>query len=143
MIAQTVIICLLVKILMGISWFSILLFLIFVGGLIILFTYIASLTPNRYNILSPSQVYIYSFLTYFLLVLLFLCYIYRYTTPFSSLTLTFPISTAQNFTFKIYSTSFIRIILRLFVYLLLRLFIVVFIILINQGPLRNINKPSS
>jgi NADH-ubiquinone oxidoreductase chain 6 len=128
-IVQTLLVCLIIKVIFNRSWFSFLLFLVFVGGLIILFIYVVSLTPNKAFILQvPSSIntIILLILTIFILIILFNYQVYSYQI----------VSSVSAKTLKLFSSSSIWVTLTRITYLLLILLIVAEIIIINKRPLR-------
>nr|YP_009749700.1 NADH dehydrogenase subunit 6 [Sinolapotamon patellifer]QII91834.1 NADH dehydrogenase subunit 6 [Sinolapotamon patellifer] len=121
-------------------WFSYILFLIFLGGMLVLFIYVASLASNE--IFLPSF-----FLTFFtlifvmLMILLFFLLDPIFISVFSNL----PNSSINNFSSTTYITSWIfntpSMYFTIFIisYLLLVLLVVVKIINLYKGPLRLMN----
>nr|YP_010990322.1 NADH dehydrogenase subunit 6 [Sinolapotamon cirratum]WOW98738.1 NADH dehydrogenase subunit 6 [Sinolapotamon cirratum] len=121
-------------------WFSYILFLIFLGGMLVLFIYVASLASNE--IFLPSF-----FLTFFtlifmvLLILLFFLLDPIFISNFSDL----PNSSINNLSSTNYITSWIfntpSMYFTIFIisYLLLALLVVVKIINLYKGPLRLMN----
>nr|YP_010164066.1 NADH dehydrogenase subunit 6 [Nanhaipotamon hongkongense]QRK27355.1 NADH dehydrogenase subunit 6 [Nanhaipotamon hongkongense] len=121
-------------------WFSYILFLIFLGGMLILFIYVASLASNE--IFLPSL--ILSFFSLILTVSLFLLFFFLdpiFISSFSNL----PNSTVNIYSSTAHITSWIfnnpSMYFTIFIisYLLLTLLVVVKIINLYKGPLRLMN----
>nr|YP_010384973.1 NADH dehydrogenase subunit 6 [Amusiotheres obtusidentatus]UPL64973.1 NADH dehydrogenase subunit 6 [Amusiotheres obtusidentatus] len=117
-------------------WFSYILFLIFLGGMLILFIYVASLASNEYFLFSMVS------LTMFLLILVTFTITFFSTdqmifstfTPFLS-SFIFSSSTPLNINW-IYNKPFMNLTVFIIIYLLLTLIVVVKIINLFKGPLR-------
>nr|YP_010155129.1 NADH dehydrogenase subunit 6 [Oregonia gracilis]QQX28747.1 NADH dehydrogenase subunit 6 [Oregonia gracilis] len=121
-------------------WFSYILFMIFLGGMLVLFIYVASLASNE----PFSFSFIYFFISLLILVLILLvCMIMDpiLLTDFSSLP-TSSINTNLStplITSWIYSNSNMMFTLFIIFYLLLTLIVVVKITNLFKGPLRLMN----
>nr|YP_010952875.1 NADH dehydrogenase subunit 6 [Quadrella coronata]WMQ53295.1 NADH dehydrogenase subunit 6 [Quadrella coronata] len=121
-------------------WFSYILFMIFLGGMLVLFIYVASLASNEYFFISFKMFKFY----FFILMLLTLLYFFLdpLFTPFLS---SLPSSSIYNYASTpsniswIYSTSFMKFTLFIIMYLLLTLIVVVKIANFTKGPLRLLN----
>nr|YP_009564030.1 NADH dehydrogenase subunit 6 [Ombrastacoides huonensis]QAX91380.1 NADH dehydrogenase subunit 6 [Ombrastacoides huonensis] len=141
LLVQTSLICLLSGLSSPSFWFSYILFLIFLGGLLIIFIYVASLASNE-----PFKLYFKSFSILLLLTLL---------SAFSLLTLLDPlISPSQvslyapsiffnkninptlSATMMIYSSTSSPLTVLMILYLLFTLIVVVKIISVPASPLR-------
>nr|YP_009509627.1 NADH dehydrogenase subunit 6 [Cranuca inversa]AUN45044.1 NADH dehydrogenase subunit 6 [Cranuca inversa] len=131
---------LLISITLGLSsfsfWFSYILFLIFLGGMLVLFIYVASIASNEAFI--PSTLYIV-----ITLVSLFFSFLFIIFDPFlisSSSSLpwsSFSISNSIPFTISwIYNIPSMNFTIFIICYLLLMLIIVVKIVNLFKGPLR-------
>jgi len=132
-LAQTLVICLLSWSMVKISWFSYILFLIFLGGLIVLFIYITRLASNeKFEINTKEIVYLFlslsGWITFFLLLVFF-----NIEIPIESLIL-------RNSLKIIFSLNNIIISSTVIIYLLLTLLVAVYIASIFEGPLRNLTK---
>lgn len=128
---QALIVCLLIFLLSPTSWFSFILFLVFMGGLIVLFIYISRLASNEKfnlnlwnNISNPLPVIT-------IMMLLFLC---LNSQPSVKVFMACP----QKFIFKIYSPSIAPITSMTILYLLLALIIIVSITSLKEGALRQL-----
>nr|YP_003359520.1 NADH dehydrogenase subunit 6 [Gandalfus yunohana]ACC62354.1 NADH dehydrogenase subunit 6 [Gandalfus yunohana] len=118
-------------------WFSYILFMIFLGGMLVLFIYVASLASNEFFSFSLS-----TFMFYFLTLLIFtiMCFyldpilVSNYSSlPSSSLCL--QMSTIKIVSW-IYSNTMMSFTLFIVMYLLLTLIVVVKITNLFKGPLR-------
>nr|AGI51669.1 NADH dehydrogenase subunit 6 [Xya japonica]APD14940.1 NADH dehydrogenase subunit 6 [Tridactylus sp. NS-2016] len=130
--------------LMSSFWFSYITFLIFIGGVLILFTYITSISSNEMFFFSSKffVMIILSTITVFLLI------IYLYMHDFSSLlkssdkTIFNPVFDSMNnlFLLKIFHKPTSMMTIFLVMYLFLALMVVSKIINTSHGPLRqNLN----
>nr|QEJ81989.1 NADH dehydrogenase subunit 6 [Tubuca paradussumieri] len=117
-------------------WFSYILFLIFLGGMLVLFIYVASIASNEVFIPSASYLIFFILAAFFSLTLLF---IDPLMTPSSS---SLPWSSSSISTSTpaiiswIYNTPSMNFTIFIICYLLLMLIIVVKIINLFKGPLR-------
>nr|AAP14658.1 NADH dehydrogenase subunit 6 [Pachypsylla venusta] len=129
LLTQIIVVCLISRILSHSSWISLTLFLVIVGGLMILFLYTTSIYSNqRFNIINMKPTIFYTMLISPLLIL------------------------QNNFLFKIEYTCLINITSKeyiklflpmnmvssttMFFYLLLVLFIMIFMLNYPSGPMR-------
>lgn len=129
-LAQTITLCLLIWTFNKIRWFSYILFLIFLGGLMVLFIYISSLASNEIfslNLKRTISTYFYS--TIILTIILITLVNQTKTQEFSSPEKRFRI---------IFSYSIALPTITTIIYLLLTLIVVVKITSKYEGPLRNI-----
>lgn len=142
---QTLIICLISGILIKTYWFSYILFLTFIGGLLVLFIYVSRIASNE--LFKPS----FNFKIIFL-ISLFIIFIYQILYKnnlfwlnlsinsdidnFNSLRLFIENENKINLT-KLYNTQTFIIILILIIYLFITLIAVVKITNIFYGPLRS------
>lgn len=118
-------------------WFSYVLFLIFLGGILVLFIYVASLASNEIFLFSFPVFLIYFFL--FLTITFLIIYLDPLITSYFSLaspsSIELSLSTPQ-FTMWLYSQNSINFTLFIISYLLLTLVVVIKIINLFKGPLR-------
>nr|YP_010586521.1 NADH dehydrogenase subunit 6 [Pseudostenophylax fumosus]UZZ44322.1 NADH dehydrogenase subunit 6 [Pseudostenophylax fumosus] len=132
--------CLLILItgIMGYSfWMSYIMFLTFIGGLLVLFIYISSLTPNKNFLLNYKKI------TLILLTVILMSLIINIQPIIMNLEMT-PALTSMKFMnientthlANFYSKNEMWMILILMNYLLLALIISTKIILLNAGPMR-------
>nr|AGC22268.1 NADH dehydrogenase subunit 6 [Prionotropis hystrix] len=143
-IIQTLLIGLTTGTLMESFWLSYILFLTFLGGMLVLFIYITSIASNEmFQFKSISVVLtgiMWLMLTTSLILLNKSLYIDLYKNSDSSLTNS--IMNYQEMTLslsKIYNNPTFTITMMMMVYLFLTLLAVVKITNINQGPIRKIN----
>lgn len=129
-IIQSLVICSSIFILSHYRWFSLIIFLIFIGGLIVLFIYIARLASNE--IFSINLKFILS-ISLISLIILVLLKIILPSSSFYHSSLAFKLSI-----FPIYSESFYSPTLIIMIYLLLTLIITVNIIKLYEAPIRSI-----
>nr|QTZ19004.1 NADH dehydrogenase subunit 6 [Manota sp. WQY001] len=72
LLIQTFIICLMMGLMMKTFWFSYILFLIFLGGMLILFMYVTSLTSNEMFSMSKNLIFIFMLIFMYLLIILYI-----------------------------------------------------------------------
>jgi len=133
LIFQTFLICCFLKLILRTSWFSLILFLIFIGGLIVIFLYITRLAANNIIINLNTTTYILFLLTFMISTTFIFIHIKHTTIHQENFNLT-------DLIFKIYSSLNQFIIIIIILYLLLVLLICVNIILTDRGPLRTFNQ---
>nr|YP_010626113.1 NADH dehydrogenase subunit 6 [Sininocellia gigantos]WBK02937.1 NADH dehydrogenase subunit 6 [Sininocellia gigantos] len=134
LIMQTLLISLISGFLNNIYWFSYILFIIMIGGMMILFIYMTSLASNEKFIFSSLWFFI-NFITFFSLILLIM-WIFPYEFNIINL------NNEQNLIFnlnKLYNMNSKNITLISIIYLLITLIIVIKITNKNLGPLRQKN----
>nr|YP_010175312.1 NADH dehydrogenase subunit 6 [Friesea gretae]QSL98430.1 NADH dehydrogenase subunit 6 [Friesea gretae] len=130
---QAILICLTVKSMISISWFSFILFLVFIGGLMILFIYIVSLASNSNLIISYNKFLVTTLIVISVFIVL---WVFLNDKNFNlSKTIFLEIN---QWLFKMYSNLSANTIMLIMLYLLLTLLITVSIILKKSGPLRSI-----
>nr|YP_010463419.1 NADH dehydrogenase subunit 6 [Peltoperlopsis sagittata]UUK29395.1 NADH dehydrogenase subunit 6 [Peltoperlopsis sagittata] len=145
LLLQTLVICLITGLISQSYWFSYILFLVFLSGLLILFIYVSSLASNE--MFSLSSPYLFMNLIPLTLVTLTISLtdpmpwmnnILNSDTMFNLLTYSSMEETSQSL-LKLYNQPTSMITLMLVIYLLLTLVIIVKITSIFQGPLRQKN----
>jgi len=129
-LAQTAIVSVMIWFYSSTRWFSFILFLIFVGGLIVLFVYIVSLASNEKFNLSFNRLIIISSL---MLIILFFSGLNRQDLLFET-----KFESSILLVNKIYSINAAPLILITIIYLLYTLIVVVKIIETFEGPLRSL-----
>nr|UYK52102.1 NADH dehydrogenase subunit 6 [Leptocimbex sp. CSCS-Hym-MC0166] len=121
-------------------WFSYILFMIMIGGMLVLFIYITSLTSNLKFKLN-KKIFLLNFL-YLLMLMYFLNYLNFYwnlnTMNFNYIENWENNQTIKTSLKKMFSYPNYKILMIMVNYMLLTLFIVVKIVKINKGPLRKI-----
>nr|YP_010952862.1 NADH dehydrogenase subunit 6 [Trapezia bidentata]WMQ53282.1 NADH dehydrogenase subunit 6 [Trapezia bidentata] len=118
-------------------WFSYILFLIFLGGMLVLFIYVASLASNESFFFSFKSLMLYTFFFFFLTFIAFLMDPLLSPYP-SSLPITSVSSNLSTpfFISWIYNCNFMNFTLFIILYLLLTLIVVVKITNFTKSPLR-------
>nr|QZP40935.1 NADH dehydrogenase subunit 6 [Geoscapheus dilatatus] len=118
-------------------WFSYVLFLIFIGGMLVLFIYITSLASNEMFIMSTKLLYLMMIITPLLVFLMKMNFL-NLTNQESLMFLTINNSTPLPL-LKLYSYPTGMLTIMMAIYLLITLIAVVKIINIFSGPLRQMN----
>nr|YP_010610612.1 NADH dehydrogenase subunit 6 [Thereuopoda clunifera]WAP91276.1 NADH dehydrogenase subunit 6 [Thereuopoda clunifera] len=131
-IVQTMILAILASIMNVSYWFSYILFLIFLGGMLVLFIYVASLASNEIFLKTSLFTILKVFSLPFLVSMIFL-YNSKNLNVFS-ITPNIDVNMIIN---KFYIHNFLLTLL-LIIYLLITLFAVVKITKFNKGPLRSV-----
>jgi len=126
LLASTSLIILVLLVLLTTAWLRYILFLIILGGLLILFIYIISLTPN-------SQIVKFSPLT---LVIFFSLILLSFQPPHSKDYIVLDLSNELLTIAKIYFPSLMNIVLILAFILLFALLVIVYVAQFNKGALR-------
>nr|YP_009926420.1 NADH dehydrogenase subunit 6 [Metacarcinus magister]QNH68763.1 NADH dehydrogenase subunit 6 [Metacarcinus magister] len=118
-------------------WFSYVLFLIFLGGMLVLFIYVASLASNEIFLFSLMTFLIYTslFLSATFLIMFLDPLVTSYFSLASPSSVELNLSTPQ-FTMWLYSKTSMNFTLFIISYLLLTLVVVIKIINLFKGPLR-------
>jgi len=139
LLVQTLLIALSTGLTAPTFWFSYILFLVFLGGILVLFIYVASLASNE--IFSFSTKLFFTLTVLFVIIVLIILLYDPLSTPsndyfneLTSWTLTKDI--LNLFIFKIYNITNYLLTLLAVIYLLLALVIVANIVSIQEGPLR-------
>nr|AOY39471.1 NADH dehydrogenase subunit 6 [Cerophytidae sp. BMNH 900085] len=107
------------------SWFSYILFIIMIGGLLILFVYMSSMSSTN-----KFKFHYFYFFTLFFLSIDFKFLIYNENS------LNFLNDKSLNFMIKFFNYPNMYLIMFLIIYLLLMLIIVFFLVDVNLGPFR-------
>nr|YP_008815697.1 NADH dehydrogenase subunit 6 [Engaeus lengana]AGZ13066.1 NADH dehydrogenase subunit 6 [Engaeus lengana] len=144
LLTQTILICLLAGIFNPCFWFSYILFLIFLGGMLILFIYVSSLASNEPFKMQPLWMKATMMTT-------LLAFWSVWSDSLSTLSDSFLTSSEMNFHMKmnssltstkvLYSSSSFYLTSFMIIYLLLTLLVTVKIISITSGPLRPSSSP--
>nr|YP_010159303.1 NADH dehydrogenase subunit 6 [Perlesta teaysia]QRG31749.1 NADH dehydrogenase subunit 6 [Perlesta teaysia] len=142
LLIQTVAICLITGLTTQSFWFSYILFLVFLGGLLVLFIYVTSLASNEMFSLSISSLlyFVIPFVTALLIIMITDPNLWLNGLSIYEMTLTkqtpLQIEEATLSLMKIYNNPTNIITLMLVLYLFLTLIVVVKITKISHGPLR-------
>nr|YP_009424538.1 NADH dehydrogenase subunit 6 [Chlorotocus crassicornis]ASU92684.1 NADH dehydrogenase subunit 6 [Chlorotocus crassicornis] len=139
LLTQTVFVCLIAGLLSKHMWFSYILFLIFLGALLVLFIYVASLASNEsFSLSIPTTLMVgYSLLTLPMFMLMDpLLPSLKHSVEKSFLCLDQLMQTTQYNLMMIYNPSSMNLTLFIILYLLLTLVVVVKISSTFFGPLR-------
>uniref|UniRef100_UPI00300105D4 NADH dehydrogenase subunit 6 n=1 Tax=Statilia agresta TaxID=2908869 RepID=UPI00300105D4 len=120
-------------------WFSYILLLIYLGGMLVLFMYVTSLASNEMFLYSNK---IFLVILFFPIIFIFMYYINLnfplnlYENMENSFIMNF---TSNNFLLKMYNQPINMITILIASYLFLTLIVVVKIINVHKGPLRQMN----
>nr|YP_010460789.1 NADH dehydrogenase subunit 6 [Statilia maculata]ARJ54748.1 NADH dehydrogenase subunit 6 [Statilia maculata]ASY98155.1 NADH dehydrogenase subunit 6 [Statilia maculata]UUF67538.1 NADH dehydrogenase subunit 6 [Statilia maculata] len=120
-------------------WFSYILLLIYLGGMLVLFMYVTSLASNEMFLYSNK---IFLTILFFPIIFIFMYYINLnfplnlYENMENSFIMNF---TSNNFLLKMYNQPINMITILIASYLFLTLIVVVKIINVHKGPLRQMN----
>nr|QTC08146.1 NADH dehydrogenase subunit 6 [Parachauliodes continentalis] len=141
LLIQTILISLITGYMMQTFWFSYILFLIMLGGMLVLFIYMTSLASNELFSFSMKSFILNSTILFIIIIMLMLFIPYF---NFLNLDMNFFNShymNTENNTelLKLYNFPTMNLTLMLVTYLFLTLIIVVKITNINHGPLRQLN----
>nr|QHZ87513.1 NADH dehydrogenase subunit 6 [Rhithrogena sp. XL-2019] len=143
LLCQTLLIALLTGLLAPSFWFSYILFLVFLGGMLVLFIYVTSLASNEmFSISSQSMLLILVITTLLGVISLFNDPSMWFSPELSEQILqpqSLWISDLSNLLIKLYSSPSYYLTLLLVTYLFLTLIAVVTITQIYEGPLRSKN----
>nr|YP_003433951.1 NADH dehydrogenase subunit 6 [Siphlonurus immanis] len=122
-------------------WFAYILFLVFLGGMLVLFIYVTSLASNEmFSISSKTLLFMLLFSTSLLILTVFFYDHNLWMTPMQTFTETPSLTSPYNisdYLYKLYNTMSSIITILLISYLFLTLIIVVSITNIYEGPLRS------
>lgn len=142
LLTQTILNCLITGVITKSFWFSYILFLIFIGGILILFIYIASLASNeklKFNpliIIKVNLLFIVLLVTYILFDKFYIINYLNNTDIIIFSDQTFLINENHLSLSKIYDSPNNFTVILIINYLLLTLIIIVKITNLFQGPLR-------
>nr|YP_010502039.1 NADH dehydrogenase subunit 6 [Tomocerus caputiviolaceus]UXC95413.1 NADH dehydrogenase subunit 6 [Tomocerus caputiviolaceus] len=130
-IMQTFILCLSLWLMLNISWFSYIMFLIFLGGIMILFIYIASLASNEKFFILPKH----SFNQILFMSTMMMISLVTVNSQINKMNK----MEFSEMVFKIYSNSLMNMTLFTIFYLIFTLIVVVKMTSLLDGPLRSKN----
>lgn len=144
LLLQTLIICILIRLNHRNSWYSYILFLVFLGGILVLFIYLVSLASNEifnfsYNIIIIFFLFIFVFLLIYLFSDLF-SYILNLINRFDVEELSFinNLDEVSDSIYKLYNYSTNIFTLFIIIYLFFSLIVIVKITNRFYGPLRSL-----
>nr|QLY90289.1 NADH dehydrogenase subunit 6 [Caenis robusta]UJG45446.1 NADH dehydrogenase subunit 6 [Caenis robusta] len=142
LLLQTLLISIYTGLMLPSFWFSYVLFLVFLGGMLVLFIYVTSLASNEMFSLNPKLVFVFS-------VMMFIIMTFMYIMNFYNMNCNMKFNMSNNMLkttkylnesiFKMYDIMAYPITVMMILYLLLTLVIIVNIVAMNEGPLRPIN----
>nr|YP_009175375.1 NADH dehydrogenase subunit 6 [Neuronema laminatum]AKZ17623.1 NADH dehydrogenase subunit 6 [Neuronema laminatum] len=138
LLMQTIIISLLCGLMTYTYWFSYILFLIMVGGMLILFIYMTSLASNELFIFKMNNL-LYNLIIFFIFLISILLYDNFFSMMINLENMQFMnmmMEENSSNLIKLYNNPSMNMTLMLINYLLLTLIIVIKITNINYGPLR-------
>nr|QYH50545.1 NADH dehydrogenase subunit 6 [Papilio nephelus chaonulus]WHL46750.1 NADH dehydrogenase subunit 6 [Papilio nephelus] len=144
---QTLIICLLSGLLINSYWFSYILFLVFLGGLLVLFIYVSSVASNE---LFNMNFFLKNTMFFLFLLSLLLSLNYMYNLNWLNFSFNYEMKNLMNFFIffnnenkinlsKLYNKQTHLMMMMLIIYLFITLVAIVKITNIFFGPLRSIN----
>nr|WIM00484.1 NADH dehydrogenase subunit 6 [Elymnias malelas] len=139
---QTFLVCLLSGMLINSYWFSYILFLVFLGGLLVLFMYISSIASNEMFKISFINKFIFIILMIFILLMNNINWLnFSFNDDMNNFFNSFNfINKENNITlFKLYNNQSYLLTIIMIIYLFISLIAVVKITNINFGPLRSFN----
>nr|YP_010946658.1 NADH dehydrogenase subunit 6 [Margattea bisignata]WGO57376.1 NADH dehydrogenase subunit 6 [Margattea bisignata] len=137
LLLQTILIMLITGMMSQTFWFSYILFLIFIGGMLILFIYVTSLASNEMASLSKKTML--TMLTFTVIMILTMSFIKLYLNSQDNSTFINFNNPSTNQILKLYNMPTHLIIILLGSYLFLSLIAVVKVTNIFKGPLRKMN----
>lgn len=136
-ILSTLFICIITAILIS-SWYAYILFLIYVGGLLVIFAYVATLSPNTLFI-NTNAIFFYAVL---ITPFIYIFYIYNFTdsATLQEINSWIEFIKSKKYGTELIAASHISILISLRLILLLNLIVVVNICYYKQGSLRPYKK---
>nr|AUN88087.1 NADH dehydrogenase subunit 6 [Somatochlora hineana] len=138
LLMQTVMMCVLTGLMSQTSWFSYILFLVFLGGMLVLFIYMTSIASNELFMKSNYYFLIFSLIIMSVMLLLMLDPFIMNNNSEDTLP-NMMMANHKNVLIPLYNnpTSYITVFMVL--YLFLTLLVIVMITKYNKGPLRPMN----
>nr|YP_009938273.1 NADH dehydrogenase subunit 6 [Lethe baileyi]QNU07692.1 NADH dehydrogenase subunit 6 [Lethe baileyi] len=143
---QTLLLCLLLGMLINSYWFSYILFLVFLGGLLVLFIYISSIASNEFLNISIINKFIIFIPLLILIMTIFMknnlnWLNFSFNEDMNNFFNLFLFSDKENNTnlFKLYNEQTYLLMIMMIIYLFITLIAVVKITNIFFGPLRSFN----
>nr|YP_010004103.1 NADH dehydrogenase subunit 6 [Appias nero]QNR01209.1 NADH dehydrogenase subunit 6 [Appias nero] len=144
-LCQTLILSLLLGMFINTYWFSYILFLIFLGGLLVLFIYVSSIASNELMNFSLKlkfnlMIYLIMFIISFIIMYIYLLKIPNLNNEMSNYTQHFIFFNENKISLtKLYNNQTFLLIVMLIIYLFITLVAVIKITNIFFGPLRSFN----
>nr|AMW67823.1 NADH dehydrogenase subunit 6 [Nallachius americanus] len=142
LITQTLMLCFLTYLICQSSWFGYILFLIMIGGMLILFIYMTSIAANEFS--SMNFIMTKYWLIYSIILTLIITYIIYINSSIQSIEMsnfTSMMKTLNNdslqFNMKLYNLPTYNLMILMIIYLLITLLVTVSISTISQIPLRS------
>nr|YP_009737783.1 NADH dehydrogenase subunit 6 [Amesia sanguiflua]QHW07363.1 NADH dehydrogenase subunit 6 [Amesia sanguiflua] len=144
-LSQTLLICLLSGMMIKTYWFSYILFLTFLGGLLVLFIYVSSIASNEMFKMNMNMKIMFLYLSFILFIISFMLmnnlkymnfYFNSEMEIYSNLTFFFNNENKLNLS-KLYNSQTFFMMMMLIVYLFITLISVVKITNISYGPIRS------
>nr|ATA58366.1 NADH dehydrogenase subunit 6 [Plistospilota sp. JZ-2017] len=135
---QTISMCLISGYMSLSFWFSYVLLLIYLGGMLVLFMYVTSLASNEMFFYSNKIFFIIIFLPLILMSMYFINMKY-FNNSYENLENSISLNLSNNFLLKMYNQPINMMTILIASYLFLTLIAVVKIINIYNGPLRQMN----
>nr|YP_010554669.1 NADH dehydrogenase subunit 6 [Ceratopsyche gautamittra]UYO79302.1 NADH dehydrogenase subunit 6 [Ceratopsyche gautamittra] len=137
-LTQTLIICLMMNFHLNYYWLSYILYLIMLGGILILFMYLCSIASNKI-IQFNFYILIYSILIFFMMLFFFLQIKWNNLNMMTINNLNFFFSNEMFSMSKMYNNFTFKITIILIIYLFILLLMVTIFTNSTQGPLRIMN----
>nr|YP_009489670.1 NADH dehydrogenase subunit 6 [Papilio slateri]SPP23573.1 NADH dehydrogenase subunit 6 [Papilio slateri] len=146
-LTQTLITCLLSGMLINSYWFSYILFLVFLGGLLVLFIYVSSVASNE---LFNMNLFLKNMMFLMFISSILLSFIYMYNLNWLNFSFNYEMKNLLNFFIfmnnenkinltKLYNNQTYFLMMMLIIYLFITLIAIVKITNIFFGPLRSMN----
>nr|YP_009489514.1 NADH dehydrogenase subunit 6 [Euryades corethrus]SPP23417.1 NADH dehydrogenase subunit 6 [Euryades corethrus] len=146
-LSQTLLTCLLLGLINYTYWFSYILFLVFMGGLLVLFIYVSSIASNE---LFNFNFFYKNYIVLFILIIFFFSIMFMYNLNWLNFYFNYDMKNLFNmFIFfnnenkinisKLYNNQILYLMIMMIIYLFITLIAVVKITNIFYGPLRSFN----
>nr|UAV89248.1 NADH dehydrogenase subunit 6 [Trithemis aurora] len=135
LLVQTLMMCMLMGLMSYSSWFSYILFLVFLGGMLVLFIYMTSIASNEmFKKSSYLITFLFMFLIMFTFIIMFMDEFMIVITSNQDLQ-----NNMKMFMSPLYNNPTSIITIFMVMYLFLTLIVIVYITKSNKGPLRPMN----
>lgn len=141
MFLQTILTCIINGLLINSFWFSYILFITFIGGILVLFIYIARIASNEKFYFSNKLIFYISFILIIILIIIIFDFQifpnYSFNETFSYINKNIIIKNENIISItKIFNYPYIYISILIIIYLLITIISIVKITNIKEGPLR-------